>query len=138
MIKINLSILFFFFLIVSLMSCKKQTQDQNVSNPGLSRTIRFRLYTDKDFSSDNNSIQFTLSIKTAATNQVIWDSTLALSRIKDIPGVSNKLVFEKTISGNDSVLKTGFYYTIPGVGNSWFLDTCGKTSALKIIDFNFQ
>lgn len=135
MLKVNFYILLF-LLIVSVTSCKKESTQQAAQIP--QRTIRFQLYTSKDFSAENNSIQFTLSIKNTSTNQAIWDSILPSIKIKDIPGVANKLVWEKTVSGTDGILQTGFLYAIPGVGNSWFLDTCGKTTKLKIIDYNFQ
>ncbi len=138
MLTSNLTILLLSILLATTLSCSKQKDEQIVGAPASSRTIRFQLYTTKDFSSEENSIQFTLSIKSTSTNQVIWDSTLAPLKIKDLPGSSNKLIYEKTISGNDPILKAGFYYTIPNVGNSWYLDTCRNTTTLKIIDFNFQ
>src|SRR5258706_3095865 len=92
-------------------SCKKQTTDHIPNTPGVLREVQFRLYTDKDFSTDNGIITFTLSIQNS-TNQVLWDSVLTPMKIKDIPNLEHKLVAEKTVPYNDtSLLKVGFFYS---------------------------
>ena len=81
------------------------------------------LYTDKDFSDNNQLITFELSIQ-KTEGQVLWDSVFTPMKIKDIPGPANKWVIEKWVPGNDpSLLKTGFYYSIENVGNSWYMDS---------------
>lgn len=102
------------------------------------RKVQFVLYTDKDFSNNNQLITFKLSIE-KLPNHVLWDSVLAPMKIKDIPGPTNKWVFEKLVPGNDpSLLKTGFYYSIENVGSSWFIDSFKVGETIKILDFNFQ
>ena len=120
-------------------SCKKYTSypNQQPNNPGVLRKVQFRLYTDKDFSTDNGIITFTLSIQTA--NQILWDSVLAPMKIKDIPNLEHKLVAEKIVPDyNTSLLKVGFLYTIENVGNSWHLDSLKIGEIFKVVDFNFQ
>ena len=121
-----------------LISCKKTNPDLPPNKPVATKTIRFQLYTDKDFSTNEHTIIFTTSIETAATGHKLWDSTFAVRKIKDIPSAVNKIVIEKTIAASDSILKTGFYYTITDVGYSWYLDTVGKSSMFKVIDYDFQ
>lgn len=120
-------------LLFAITSCSKDPV-----TPTQPRNVQFILYTDKDFSSDNNNIIFKLSIQNS-TNQTLWDSLLAPMKIKDIPNFANKLVYEKQVPGNNaSTLKVGFYYTIENVGNSWYVDTFKLGAPLKIIEYNFQ
>lgn len=112
-------------------SCKKDTV------PPVTRTIQYILYTDKDFSSDDALVTFTLYMKNR-TN-IIFDSSLAPMKLKDIPNAANKIVFEKTVPHNDTALLTvGFLYSIEGVGNSWYLDTCASGETFKTVNYNFQ
>ena len=130
----NLIIISIFTVFIAT-SCKKQTA---VSTDNSSRKVKFILYTDKDFSTDNNTIVFKVSIQ-KTSNQVLWDSTFAPMKIKDIPNSLHKLVIEKAVPGNDSSdLKVGFYYTITNVGNSWFLDLSPSGETFKEISYNFQ
>ena len=119
-------------------SCKKQITDEGLEKRINLRKIEFVLYTDKDFSNDNHTIIFKVSIK-KSTNQVLWDSTLASMKIKDIPGPAHKLIVNKLVPGNDpSLLKVGFYYTIKDVGNSWYLSAFNIGETFKVVDFIFQ
>jgi hypothetical protein len=119
-------------------SCKKQTTDQVPNNQGVLRKVQFLLYTDKDFSTDDGIITFTLSIQNS-TNQILWDSVLTPMKIKDIPNLEHKLVAEKIVPDNDtSLLKVGFLYSIENVGNSWHLDSFRVGETFKVVDFNFQ
>ena len=124
-------------------SCKKQITDNVITDGALNdsrnlRKVQFVLYTDKDLSSDNHTIIFKLSIQ-KPPNQILWDSTLAPMKIKDIPNVAHKLIVEKTVPGNDpSLLKVGFYYSIKDVGNSWYLNAFNVGETFKVVDFNFQ
>src|SRR5712675_2032378 len=105
-----------FVLLFAGSACNKQTTEQPPVNL-VPRKVRFVLYTDKDFSNNNELITFELTIQNASS-QVLWDSVLPPMRRKDIPGLSNKGVVEKWVPGNDpSLLKTGFYYAIQNVGN---------------------
>src|SRR4051812_20641781 len=108
------------FSILIATSCKKETTTEEA--PTVARTVQFALYTDKDFSTDNHSITFRLFIQNSAS-QTIWDTVLAPMQIKGIPAEINKIVVEKTVSYNTSLLKVGFDYDIENVGNSWYLDS---------------
>lgn len=121
-----------------LIACKKTNPELPPNKPGSTKTIRFQLYTDQDFSSNDNTITFTTSIENVATGHTVWDSTFAIRKIKEIPSAANKIIVEKTIPATDSILKVGFYYTITNVGSSWFLDTVGKGTSFKLIDYNFH
>jgi hypothetical protein len=124
-------------------SCKKQITGSAITDSALDnsknlRKVRFVLYTDKDFSSDNDSIFFKLSIR-KARNQVLWDSMLAPMKIKDIPDLAHRLIVNKLVPGNDpSLLKVGFYYSIKNVGNSWHVEPFNVGETFKVVDFNFQ
>jgi hypothetical protein len=119
-------------------SCKKQITDEGLEKRINFRKVQFVLYTDKDFSTDNHTITFKVSIK-KSTNQILWDSTLAPMKIKDIPNAAHKLIIEKAIPGNDpSLLKVGFYYSINDVGNSWYLNAFNVGETFKVVDFDFQ
>ena len=119
-------------------ACKKQITYNASGSSKILRKVQFVLYTDKDFSSDNHTITFKVSIKKSG-NQVLWDSTLAPMKIKDIPNLANKLIIVKAVPGNDpSLLKVGFYYTIKDVGNSWYLNAFNVGETFKVVNFNFQ
>jgi len=134
---LSIPAIFFTLVILIAVSCKK-TITYPPGSHGVSRTIQFSLYTDKDFSGDNNTIAFKLFIQNSK-NKILWDSALAPMRIKDIPDVAHKLVVEKIVPSNDtSLLGVGFRYSIEGVGNSWFLDTCTSGETFKRVEFNFQ
>lgn len=100
--------------------------------------MRFELYTTKDFSTNNDSITFSVFIK-KVNNQVLWDSTFSPMKIKEIPSQTNKLIINKAVPNNDtSLLKVGFNYTIQNVGNAQFLDSFNTGNNLKVVNFNFQ
>jgi hypothetical protein len=119
-------------------SCKKENNSQADASHDVARTVLFTLYTDKDFSNDNENIVFNVFIQTGS-NQPIWDSTFSAMKVKDIPSLVNKIVVEKTITGyGDKLLKVGFRYTLPGVGDSWFYDADSPGQTMKEVTFNFQ
>jgi hypothetical protein len=123
-----------FTIILAGTSCTKETAPI-IPNSG--RTIKFILYTGKDFSNDNHNITFSLFIRNHTA--VLFDSTLPSMKIKDIPDSSNKLIFEKKVPNDDgSDLAAGFRYTIENVGMSWYLDTCKAGNTFKVVDFSFQ
>ena len=124
-------------VVVILASCKKYDSSPGTGYPGNGRKIRFQLYTKKDFSGETSVINFSLIIKNA--NRTLLDSALAPMQIKDIPDEAHKLIFEKTITGNDnSDLVVGFDYEIQNVGNSWYRDTSKAGTSFKIVDYAFQ
>src|SRR5258705_2538636 len=119
-------------------SCKKQETANLPKSPAVQRTIQFILYTDKDFSNDQHNISFNLFIQTLK-NEILWDSTLAPMKVKDIPGEANKIVIQKSLLDKDnSLLKVGFRYAIENVGNSWYFDSSSAGQTFTIVDFNFQ
>jgi hypothetical protein len=120
-------------LMVLATSCKKQSSN----SPRISTTIKFLLYTDKDFSHENNIISFNAFIENPVT-KIIWDTLLPPMTIKDIPDRIHQLVFEKTVLSGNSLMKVGFRYSIENVGISWHIDSCKAGQSLKIVDFNFQ
>lgn len=120
---------------VSALSCKKTYPASAIQYPANSRTIRFQLYTNQDFSANNAVINFSLFIRNA--NKTLLDSSLASMQIKDIPDGAHKIVIEKTVNDN-SDLAAGFRYEIQNVGYSWYIDTSKGGSASKVIDFAFQ
>jgi len=130
----KLTILCVFVIAVFILSCQKQSVQ---TNPATGRTVKFILYTNKDFSTDNNTITFSLTIKNKL-NATVFDSTLTTMRIKDIPGPANKMVFQKTVPDDGSTLVAGFNYTITNIGSSWFLDTVATGEKLKVIEYPFQ
>lgn len=124
-------------LVISLSgtSCYKE-QSSSVS-PAVSRTIIFTLYTQKDFSDNNSNITFSLFIRTH--DKVLFDTTLSVMKIKDIPDSTRKIVFKKEVPDNDgSELAAGFRYSIENVGNSTHIDTCKTGELVKVVDFSFK
>ncbi len=134
-----MKILFISIVIMSsliLGSCKK-TYPSNDGDPGLERTIRFQLYTDQDLSDETSAIKFSIFIRNAHTT--LFDSSFAPMQISDIPDALNKIVIEKTVSGNGNVdLSAGFHYEIENVGHSGYIDTSKAGNALKVIDYPFH
>jgi hypothetical protein len=119
-------------------ACKKQTIAREPESPAVLRKVQYGIYTDKDFSTSNNNIVFTLIIANSS-NQNIWDSVLAPMKIKDIPDLAHKIVIEKSILANvNTLLKVGFYYSIENVGNSSHVDSFNGGEIFKTFDFNFQ
>jgi len=126
----TLTILAFLF---ALSSCKKPTLP---SNP--ERTIRYVLYTDKDFSGDNHIITFSVIMKTLQ-GKTLFDSSLAPMKVEDIPDSLNRFIIEKKVPNNDTAtLVVGFLYSIQDVGNSWYLDSCASTETFKTVNYPFQ
>ena len=123
-----------FLSVLSFMSC---TKEDSLSPTATPRKIRFVLYTEEDFSGDNDNITFSLVIRNST--KTLFDSSLSVMKVKDIPKSANKLIFEKQVPNDDgSVLTTGFYYTIENVGLSWYIDTCSAGQLLKVIDYSFK
>jgi len=130
-------ILFFATLLVVLtgISCKKDYSSHDTTNSAKSRTFRFQLYTDQDFSTNSSAINFSIFIKSGSAT--LFDSSLASMQIKDIPDNTHKIIIEKTVAGNAD-LAAGFRYEIPNVGISWHIDTSKAGNSFKVIDYAFQ
>jgi hypothetical protein len=118
---------------VGTSSCKKENTPGKALD---SRSVKFKLYTDKDFSTDESNITFSIFIRDGETH--LFDSTYAVMKIKDIPKMANAIVAEKKIQANNNRLVVGFNYTIENVGYSWYVDTLGATQPSKVVDFNFR
>jgi len=116
------------------------TKDHSKPNPPANptRTIRYTLYTTKDFTDDDDTITFTLRI-TSHTSP-FFDSVLKPMRISEIPDKPHSLAFDRVVPaalGNDTAL-VGFVYEIQHVGVGGQLDTCAPGQALKHVELNFQ
>ena len=120
--------------LTGLFACKKDSRPPATPT----RTIRYVLYTTQNFSNDNDTIRFRLSMKVGST--VLLDSPLAPIRVSQIPDAAHKLTFDKIVPAgyDDKDLQVGFLYQIDNVGMSWFLDSCKAGEALKTIDYNFK
>jgi len=114
-------------------SCKK---DNVQTTPPSSRTITFILYTEKDFSTDDHNITFSLLIKNPL--KILFDSSLSTIKVKDIPAPGNKLIVEKKIPDDGSAWVVGFQYNIENVGYSWYLDSCAAGQTSKTVEYAFQ
>lgn len=119
-------------------SCKKQQPQPPAASA--TQTVRFILYTNEDFSTDNDTVSFALTIRNNANktnSRTIFDTTLATIRFKDIPGPANKTVIEKTVPNDGSILKAGFIYTDKfGVGSHF--DTVSTNEKLKVLEYPFR
>ena len=125
--------------LMSLTACKKDSSSGSGSTINdAPRSIRFTLYSDKDLSTDNEDVLFNVFIQTSS-GQPIWDSALAPMKVKNIPDLANKIVVDKTITGYaNSLLKVGFRYSLPGVGDSWHYDAASPGETFSEVIFNFQ
>jgi hypothetical protein len=136
--KIHLTVLIIFAAACNLISCKKEKAQQSPASP--TKTVRFILYTNDDFSTDDYTVSFALTIRNNAGtiySRSIFDSTLATRRFKDIPGPGNKLIIEKTVPNDGSILKVGFIYTSRfGVGSNF--DTVSTNEKLKVFEYPFR
>lgn len=139
--KINTCLLFLGLAIIQAgTSCTKETSGAQGTSPkakGPNRLIQFHLYTEKDFSTNNDVITFSLFIR--SHTRVFFDSTLSPMTMKDIPGITDKLTIARQVADDDgSDLAVGFRYAIENGGSSWFIDTSKAGALFKIVDFSFQ
>ena len=132
----GLSIFVSTILVVAMigLSCRKDHSTSLITYPQ-SRTIRFQLYTNHDFSTNSSTINFSIFIRNG--RRMLFDSSLASMQLKDIPDSTHKIVIEKTVADN-SDLGAGFRYEIQNVGISWHIDTSKAGNSLKVIDYAFQ
>jgi hypothetical protein len=125
-------------ILFTVVSCKKEEMAEIFTGPTVSRKVQFSLYTSQNFGAYNDSISFLLRIRNAK-GQTLWDSTLPKMRIKDIPNFENRIFVEKAVPDADSsLLKVGFVYTVDNVGISWYQDTMRKSTAIKVMSYNFR
>lgn len=129
--------LLFVSIILTVISCKKQAKDQVPPGPEIIRKFQFELFTDQDFSDNSDSISFTLFIQHPG-DQPLWDTVLSPMKIKEIPKLPNKLVIQKMVTGDNSLLKAGFRYSIKDIGSSSWLDSSSAGTNFKIVAFNFR
>jgi hypothetical protein len=127
-----------FLTAATLISCKKEMPQPTSGSSA--KTVKFVLYTNEDFSTDEDTIRFALTIRNnAGTIKVrsIFDTTLMLMKIKNIPGPANKLVFSKTVPDDGTTLEAGFiYYTRFGVGSKF--DTVSTNEKVKVFEYPFR
>lgn len=116
-------------------ACHKYPFDVNSEEEP--KKVQYQLYTDNDFGADTSIVTFSAIIRTT-DNLILWDSVLAPMKLKDIPGPSNKIIFEKSIPQYRSPLKVGFDYSIENVGHSHYIDSFGVSEKYKIVSFNFK
>src|ERR1700744_3136755 len=133
-----LTALLVFAAICLTTSCKKENP-VNAKQPvtASSRTLKFILYTNKDFSGNDQNITFSLHISNAQKT-IAFDSTVFSAKVKDIPDKAHQLVFEKKIPDDGTTVAADFFYTIENVGMSWYLDSCASNEKMKVIEYPFQ
>jgi hypothetical protein len=118
-----------------VISCTKD-HNHTVRNKPV-RKVHYELFTTENFSEDQHDIQFNLFMRDG--RRTIFDSALAIMKIKDIPDSLHRLVFDKIVPGNSQeALVVGFTYHIVNVGFSWFLDEYPKGDTLKVIKYSFK
>jgi hypothetical protein len=114
-------------------SCSKDHSGSNKPT----RKVHYELFTTENFSEDNHDIQFNLFMRD--NRRTIFDSALAIMKIKDIPDSLHRLIFDKVVPGNNQdSLVVGFTYRIFDVGYSWYLDKFAKGDTLKVIKYSFK
>ncbi|MBS1532052.1 MAG: hypothetical protein JSU01_17255 [Bacteroidetes bacterium] len=128
------TVILLFAAICLTTSCKKEKPVQPPVSAS-TRTLRFILYTNENFSGNNYDISFSLHISDGMSAP--FDSTVFTAKVKDIPDKAHQLVFEKRIPYGKTVT-AGFVYAIKDVGYSWHLDTCAANEKFKVIEYPFQ
>jgi hypothetical protein len=117
-----------------LYSCSKDH-----SHPGNkpTRKVHYELFTTEDFSDDQHDIEFHLFMRDS--RRTIFDSALAIMKVKDIPDSLHRLIFDKVVPGNNQdSLVVGFTYHLFDVGYSWYLDQFPKGDTLKRVIYSFK
>jgi hypothetical protein len=135
-IKKKATVVILVFAVLFGASCQKDTAVPVVK---VERTIRFVLYTDKDFSNENGNITFSTFIREDKSSRHIFDSTFSVMKVKDIPSQNNKIVFEKKIFVDaQQKLSAGFIYYLENVGISWHIEAAEPGELFKEIKYPFQ
>lgn len=113
------------------------TKDHNHSGNKPTRKVHYELYTKEDFSDDQHDIEFRLFMRDS--RRTIFDSALAIMKVKDIPDSLHRLIFDKVVPGNNQdSLVVGFTYHLVNVGFSWYLEGFPKGDTLKVIKYPFR
>jgi hypothetical protein len=121
-------------LLLFVVSCKKDQPNVKINPP---RKVRYELFTNEDFSTDQKNILFSIFIRKG--QKTIFDSPLSAMKIKDIPDSIHRIIIEKLAPDNDTAtLIVGFNYQIENVGNSWFLDTFSSGNTFKLLRYPFR
>ena len=121
-------------LLLFVVSCKKDQPDVKANPP---RKVRYELFTNEDFSTDQKNILFSIFMRKG--QKTIFDSPLSAMKIKDIPDSIHRIIIEKLAPDNDTAtLVVGFNYQIENVGNSWFLDTFSSGNTFKLLRYPFR
>jgi len=122
-------------LMAGLWSCKKHTEKPPHNIPPV-RTVKYVVYTSRDYSNNNSLV--TIKLRMLAGNTFLWDSVLAPMQLKNIPGPDNKLIVEKKVPGNNNTeLSTGFYFSIENVGDSWYYEKFNAGESWKTVSLDF-
>ena len=120
-------------LLLVVLSCKKDQPPK--TNP--ERKVRYELFTNEDFSDDAKNIQFSVIMRNG--QHILFDSSLAAMKIKEIPDSNHRIIIEKLVPDNDTAtLVVGFNYQIENVGSSWFLDTFRTGNTFKLLRYSFR
>jgi hypothetical protein len=133
--KTILIVIALFSAVFTFLSCDKdETKPEDIK---VERKIQYILYTNKDFSTDEHAITF--SVFARDDDRTLLDSAVATMKVKEIPAEANKIVVEKTIITKASTpLVAGFVYQIAGVGVSWYLDSVHAGENNKVIKYAFE
>jgi len=119
-------------VILTLLACEKTS-----TTPTVTRNVNFQLYTNQDFSSEQNTIRFSLFVKDGS--KVLFDSALAPMPISQIPNAVNKIIIhKKLLNAPTGDLAVGFNYTIDNVGSSSHKELFASGEKDKTVDYAFQ
>jgi len=133
----NRSTMKYLLLILTLVLWVLQSCTKEKVTPVSPRNIEFQLYTNQDFSSETNTIRFSIFIKSG--NTTVLDSALAPRLIKDIPTIANKIIIQKRVPASvTGELSAGFNYAIDNVGISWYKEKVLENEESKVISFSFK
>jgi len=119
-------------------SCRKGSQKP--TPPAPPRTVRYTLYTEQNFSTDNHTITFELWMRRKGDGRPLFDSSLASMKISEIPDKAHAIVIDKVVppGNNDVDIQLAFLYTIQDVGFSWYLDSARAGELSHTIEYSFK
>ena len=128
-------------LMIAVASCRKYQLPpvHGRVNHGITqqRKVMYELYTDRDQSGDKKNIHFSIFMRDG--RNTIFDSSLAVMTVENIPDFAHRIIIEKLVPDNDpATLTVGFNYEIEDVGNSWNLDVFPAGDTLKVLDTPFR
>jgi hypothetical protein len=127
-------------VIMSLvMSCNKDQTSPGGNNAINSpvRKVRYELFTKENFAGNTENIQFIIFMRIA--QKTIFDSPLAVMKLKDIPDSGHRIIIEKLVPDNDtSTMAVGFEYQIENIGMSRYLDSFSSFDSFKLVQYPFR